>query len=309
MNHNVAAIVLHYNTFDDTKECIDSLIAAGFSESEIYLVDNGSPDSSGEALRSVFVGVRFQRCDRNLGYAAGNNYGVRSALADGFSFLLIVNNDIIVQPGFLQPLLDVLQGDNRCGVVTGKVLYRDSPRVINAAGGRFSKTLCTGVNLRIGEIDDDRSEQREIDFVPGMLVLLKREVVERVGFMDERFFLYFEDLEYSFRMKKYYKMSYTSRSVVFHKSGGGKRGKSYSEAYLYYYTRNRIWFFHQSVFPYRAYVLFFSILSCLHKSMVVVMGRSRDNTEMRIRKVAILWKGLFAGVRGEDAAKCPCSIV
>jgi Predicted glycosyltransferases len=303
MNHDVAAIVLHYNAFDDTKECIDSLIAAGFSQRAIYLVDNGSPDHSGEALRSAFSGVRFHRCVRNLGYAAGNNYGLRAALADGFSFLLIVNNDIVVQPGFLQPLLDILQSDDRCGAVTGKVLYRDSPSVINAAGGRFSKTLCTGVNLRIGELDSGRLEQSEIDFVPGMLMLLKREVVERVGFMDERFFLYFEDLEYSLRIMKYYKMSYTSRSVVFHKSGGGKRGKSYSEAYLYYYTRNRIWFFHQSAFPYRAYVLFFSLVSCLHKSIVVVMGTSHDNIDVRIRKLVILWKGLFAGARGEATAK------
>jgi GT2 family glycosyltransferase len=294
MNENVAAIVLNYNGFDETKECIESLVAAGFSLSAIYLVDNCSPDRSGEKLKQLFPEVKFSQVGYNSGYGAGNNYGIRKAVSDGFPFILIINNDVVVHPGFLQPLIGELRNREDVGAVTGKVLYKDLPHIINAAGGKFSKVLCMGINLRIGEYDDLRAEKKEIDFIPGMLILLKRDVIERVGLLDETYFLYFEDIDYSLRIKKLYKMIYTSASTVYHKSGGGIKGKMYTETYLYYYTRNRFWFFRKMHSGYTFYILIFSLLNCMQKSLIVLAGKSDD----RKRKLFSLWKGFFAGAFG-----------
>ncbi|MGA9407698.1 MAG: glycosyltransferase family 2 protein [Bacteroidota bacterium] len=299
MNEKVAAIVLNYNGFEETKECIESLKVAGFSSDSIYLVDNCSPDQSGEKLKQLFPPVNFSQCGYNSGYGAGNNYGIRKAFSDGFPYILIVNNDVVVEPGFLQPLIKELGDDDAVGAATGKVLYKKSPHIINAAGGKFSKLLCTGINLRIGEVDDHRAEKKDIDFIPGMLILLKREVIERVGLLDENYFLYYEDIDYSFRIKKLYKMTYTSASTVYHKSGGGIKGKMYSGTYLYYYTRNRFWFFREMPFGYSLYVFIFSLFNCLQKSMIVLGGKSNE----RKRKLIMLWSGFFAGAFGNKAKK------
>ncbi len=289
MNDTVAAIVLNYNGFDETKECIESLLAAGFSSTSIYLVDNCSSDRSGEKLKQVFPEVNYYQVGYNSGYGAGNNYGIRKAVFDGFPFILIVNNDVVVHPGFLQPLIEELRNHADIGAATGKVLYKNSPHIINAAGGKFSKIMCTGINLRIGEYDDHREEKKEIDFIPGMLILLKREVVERVGLLDEDYFLYFEDLDYSLRIKKFYKMIYTSASMVYHKSGGGIKGKMYTETYLYFYTRNRFWFFRDMFFGDAFYVLIFSFLNCMQKSLIVLGG----NSDQKGRKLFCAVEGFF----------------
>jgi len=299
MNEDVAAIVLNYNGFDETKECIESLVAAGFSLSAIYLVDNCSPDRSGEKLKQLYPGVKFCQVGYNSGYGRGNNCGIRSAVSDGFQFILIINNDVVVHPGFLQPLIRELRDRKDVGAVTGKVLYKNSPHIINAAGGKFSKVLCTGINLRIGEYDDLHAEKKEIDFIPGMLILLKREVIERVGLLDETYFLYFEDIDYSLRIKKLYKMIYTSASTVYHRSGGGIKGRMYTETYLYYYTRNRFWFFREMHSGYMFYVLILSFLSCMQKSLIVLAEKSDD----RKRKLFSLWKGFFAGASGRRVPK------
>lgn len=290
----VAAIVLNYNAYEETRECIESLVGAGFSLNAIYLIDNCSPDGSGKLLREMFSGVRYHRSSHNSGYAGGNNCGLRLALVDGFRYLLVINNDIVVQPGFLQPLLETFSLNKDVGAVTGKVLYKDTPDIINAAGGKLSKLLCTGASRRIGERNDDQIEKIEIDFIPGMLILLKREVVERVGFMNESFFLYFEDLEYSLRIHKLFRMMYTSASVVYHKSGGGMKGKAYTDRYLYYYTRNRLWFFREARFSYRLYVLLFSLVNCIHKS-VILLSINTFFLQFERKKLISLWKGFFAG--------------
>ena len=121
MNDTVAAIVLNYNGFDETKECIESLLAAGFSSTSIYLVDNCSSDRSGEKLKQVFPEVNYYQVGYNSGYGAGNNYGIRKAVFDGFPFILIVNNDVVVHPGFLQPLIEELRNHADIGAATGKV--------------------------------------------------------------------------------------------------------------------------------------------------------------------------------------------
>jgi GT2 family glycosyltransferase len=205
----------------------------------------------------------------NSGYGAGNNLGIRKAISDGYSSILIVNNDV-VPPGFLQPLIKGLYDQDGVGAVTGKVLYKDSTYVINADGGKFSWLLCIGINQRIGQVDNNDVEKKEIDFIPGMLMLLKRESIEWVRLMEENNFLYFEGIDYSLQIKKFYKMIYTSASIVYHKSGGGIRGKSYTKTYLYYYTRNRFWSFRNMSLGYRLYVFGyckdFSRKSCIHES-------------------------------------------
>lgn len=295
---SIAAIVLNYNGFENTFECINSLLQIESAELTIYLIDNASSDGSGEKLRLLFPHVRFSQLRENYGYAGGNNAGLKQAYADGFYYFLVVNNDIVVEKNFLQPMLKLIQENSHIGVVTCKVLYKDNPTIINAAGGRFSKFMCSGVNRKIGEINDGKIEVKEIDFIPGMLFLMRRDVIDKVGFINEKFFLYYEDLDYSFKIRDYFKMFYISEGRVYHRSGGGKRGKSYSDFYLYYHTRNRIWMFQGTSFFYQGYVILFSFLNVIMKTFIVLIeiDNLKNNWRSRLKKLKFLWLGFIHGL-------------
>jgi len=293
MKKQIAAIVLHYNGFQDTFECIESFKKN--ENVEIYIIDNASTDGSGLKIKDAFPEIKYFLQKKNLGYAAGNNFGLKKAIEDGFEYLLIVNNDVVVDESFLQPMLNEFESDYNVGVVTCKVLYKDNPTIINAAGGKFSKLLCTGVNLRIGTTDKNEVEVNDIDFIPGMIMLLKKNVIEKVGYMKEYFFLYFEDVEYSLRIKKYFKMRYTSKGKVFHSSKSGVRGKSYSSTYLFYHTRNRLWMFKGTSILYFIYTIVFTFINSFVKSIIVLLNRGNAG-DSKASKITQLWKGYFHGI-------------
>jgi GT2 family glycosyltransferase len=277
--------------------CIESLNKTIPDRVNLYLIDSASTDGSGERLKKLFPDVRYYRLDRNSGYAAGNNFGLRKAHEDGCRYFLIMNNDVTVKNDVLTPMLEVFRKDSSVGIVTCKVLYKDNPEIINAAGGGFSRFWCKGSNLRIGERDSNVVENKYVDFVPGVLVFIKREVLDIVGYMKEHYFMYLEDLEYSLRVKKHFKLYYTSEAVIYHKSGGGIRGKSYSETYLYYSTRNRLWLYKECFF-WRFDIILYSFINCTAKSLIICTGRLREKSTMgsSLQKMKKLWLGFLHGL-------------
>ncbi len=294
MFEEIAVIILNFNDAKKTVKCILSFLKAGILPNSIYLVDNNSSEQESRELYKSFNQIKFFQLKENNGYAAGNNFGINIALNDGYKYFLISNNDVIVNNNTVKVLSEELKKSDKTGVVTCKVLYKDSPNIINAAGGRFNKILCTGENLKIGNQNDNNLEIREIEFVPGMIFLIKKEVIQKIGLMREDFFMYFEDLEYSFRIKKYFKMIYTSETSVFHDSGGGLRGKSYSALYLYYYTRNRLKLFKSFNKIYYFYVVIFSLINAATKISIVL--KTDDKKQIKSIKIKNLIKGIWHGL-------------
>lgn len=296
MKKRIAVIILNYNGFDDTRECIESVLV-NKADLEIFLIDNASPDKSGERLHAAYPEIQYYQTGENAGYAKGNNYGITKALEQGFEYCLILNNDVVVEPGFYKPMLNIIDKDKTIGAVTCKVLYKHRPDMINAAGGHFSKLLCTGVNTGIGQRDEGKSETRDIEFIPGMIILISREAIQKVGLMKEHFFLYFEDLEYSFRIGREFRMVYTSAAKIYHKSGGGMRGSDYTSTYLFYHTRNRIWLFREKGGIYYLYVLLYSLINCAAKTVIILINnKTFTETSIVSKKLKNLWNGYFAGI-------------
>ncbi|MGD9488981.1 MAG: glycosyltransferase family 2 protein [Calditrichaceae bacterium] len=291
---SVAAIILNYNGYADTEACINSIQNIYGEQLSIYLIDNASTDGSGSKLKKRFSGVSFYELEENRGYAAGNNVGIQKALSDGFENFLVLNNDIILTEDILTPFLREFQSSPRVGVITCKVFFTGPKKIIYSAGGRFNKWICTGENLKIGESDDEITERKIIDFVPGAIFLIRKEVVENIGLMKEHFFMYYEDLEYAFRVNQMYKMVYISGVSVLHGCGGGKKGIDYSALYLYYHTRNRLWLFRERSFFYFIYVVLFTFVNCIWKTAVVLRagGLKKD----RLHKIKNLWNGYFHGL-------------
>ncbi len=291
----VTAVVLTYNEADDTIACVRSLLADNYPNLRVVIVDNGSTDGGLERIRRAFPAIEVIQRARNGGYASGNNAGIRFALRRQSDYVLISNSDVVVQKGFLTPLVDVAERAHDVGVVIGTIRYQANPEEIYYAAGKFSRLLCTGMNrTRRSSSAAQQDKTLDVTFVNGALLLFRKTVFETLGLFDERFFLYFDDLEFSRRYATRYRLVYTPKSIVFHKSGAGKGWKSYTESYLYYNTRNRYWVFASDPGWYRIYVSIFNILNAMAKTAVLVTNLF-SAPHKTARQLHALWRGVRDG--------------
>jgi len=216
----VMAVVLNWCNEEVSRACLTSLRVARFPGLEVLLVDNGSPDGSGERLRASFPEVGFLQTGANQGYAGGNNRGLERALAEGAYFVLIRNNDTVVDPDCVRHLVDAARqaGDRVAGVVP-KILFHDEPERIWYAGGHFSRLRGLGVHWREGEPDRGQEEPKDVTFMTGCCCLLSAGALRHVGGFAEGLFAYVEDAELSVRFSKAgYRMVYQPRARVLHHS-------------------------------------------------------------------------------------------
>jgi GT2 family glycosyltransferase len=295
----VCAIVLNWNAYDDTTECIESLKKIEYDNIKIIIVDNASTDGSGEKLSKTYLDISFLKLNHNGGYAAGNNAGILWGLQNGFDYFLVINNDTIVEPHFLTPLIETIEANPSIGIVTGKVLYYDQQKRIYSAGGYFSKLLCTGMNGKFKENDEALVYEemiQEISFVPGCMMLIRRIVFEDFGLFDEKYFLYFEDFEFSRRISTKYKLGYVPSSQIYHKSGGGTHWSNYTPTYLYYHSRNRIWVFRNGSIAYQTYVLLYSFLNAFAKTIMIMYLNYKETKIFPWKQIKAIRQGIIDGL-------------
>jgi GT2 family glycosyltransferase len=261
------------------------------------LVDNASSDGSGSDLGRTFPSIQLLRQGSNTGYAGGNNAGIRFALSQGAEYILVLNNDVVVDPHFLEPMIQVFHRFTDVGIATCLVYYQGQRKRVFAAAGRFSSILCTGIN-KGGYLFPNQytKHERLTDFACGVLMLIHRSVFEDVGLFDESYFMYFEDVEFSRRVIKSRNIAFTPFGIAYHKSGGGKGIRFYTELYLYFHTRNRIRAFQDDPIAYRGYVVVFTLLNTMMKS-VLILTRLFGHRSNAMRQLSALWKGLWEGIR------------
>ncbi|HJQ85831.1 MAG TPA: glycosyltransferase family 2 protein [Candidatus Binatia bacterium] len=200
---DVWIVVLNWNRRDDTLACLESLAKAELDGATVAVVDNGSHDGSVEAIRERFPDVRVVALPRNEGFAGGNNAGMQAALEAGAGAVLLLNNDTHVAPDFLQPLLEVLNGNARAAAVSGAVLRADSPSVLDVAylDIYFGHGLVhrRGVNALPGEGFD---AVKPVSAGIGCCLLIRAEALRRIGLLDERYFAYHEEVDWCFRVHR-----------------------------------------------------------------------------------------------------------
>ena len=222
----VHIIILTWNGKADTLECLISLQHLTYANARILVVDNASEDGTGEAVRNAFPGVEYLQNSSNLRFAGGNNAGIDYALHHGAEYVLLLNNDTIVEPEFLSHLIGIAAQRAAAGMFGPKIYYYHEPKRIWFAGGKIA--WWQGWLSHIGIREHDRGqydEIREVDFLTGCCLMVKREVVERIGKLDERFFLYGEDVDWCLRATRAgFKLLYVPSATLWHKlsvSAGG----------------------------------------------------------------------------------------
>jgi GT2 family glycosyltransferase len=239
MDH-VAVVVLSWNGRDDTLACLASLDKVEHEPLTTIVVDNGSTDGTSEAVRAAFPDVDIVRTEENLGFAEGNNVGMRRALELGADHVLVLNNDVEVDPRFVTPLVQEARRRGDAGALCSKILYMQPRDLIWFAGASFDpRSGYNGRQLGYRERDDGRFETVcETDRACGAAMLVSRPVLERVGLFDADLFFYSEDVDWSLRARRAgYKHYVVPASKLWHKVSVTSGGEN-SPTTLYYGVRN-----------------------------------------------------------------------
>jgi len=235
----VSIITINYNQADVTCSFLESSRRLTYPNYEIIIVDNGSKeDPTAKIEAGKYPNVKIILSKENLGFTGGNNLGIEAAKGDYF---FIVNNDTELTPNLLEKLLEPFAKDERIGVVCPKIRYYDQPDVIQYAGYN-SMNLYTGQAYPIGTHQVDTGQYNQsgpTHFAHGCAMLVKRAVVEKVGRFAEKFFLYYEELDWSQRIKDGgFVIYYQADALILHKESVSV-GKA-NPLKVYYMTRNRI---------------------------------------------------------------------
>lgn len=235
-------ILLNYNGYDDTVECVASLKDMGKIENgKIVVVDNCSTDNSYEQLMECFSAdpqVMVLQSGSNNGFSAGNNIGIRYALAENADFIWLLNNDTIVAKDCLTQLLQFSRQHPR-SLISGKIYEYDNPDVVTFYGGRISNRFYDGHHIAEGEQDSAMTmKPLQAEWLTGCCFFAPRSIFDQF-LLDERYFLYHEDMDYSLTMSKHgIEMWVTPEAKLWHK--GCASTKKINWVKNYYLHRNKL---------------------------------------------------------------------
>jgi GT2 family glycosyltransferase len=235
----VAVIVLNWNGKDDTLSCLKSVRAQSNVIVHTVLVDNASSDQSVAAVRESFPEVEVIESGANLGYAGGNNVGLEHALQRGFDYIFVLNNDTVLDPTCLAKLVADLKAHPNAAAAGPKALFMDSPTTIHFGGGVLTQRGVAD-HLGMGQQDGPQFFSGDSDWLTGCAILFRSRALKEIGLFESKFFLLFEDLDWSMRARKLgYKLRFAADARLWHK-GSASFGKPFSPSYWYYYSRNNL---------------------------------------------------------------------
>jgi len=226
MSPKVVIIVLNWNRKQDSLKCLRSLQQIEYPNYEVLFVDNGSDDDSVACVSRQFPEIHIIKNHKNLGYAEGNNVGIRWALEKDADYIFLLNNDTIVDRNILNCLVSASEQNREIGIVGPKIYYSGAKNRLYSAGGNIN--FREFVVKPKGYNQEDRGqfdEIAEVDFIVGCGLLIKRKVIEEIGLLDPIYFSYFEDVDWCIRAKdREYKIIYVPKAKMWHRVAASSGG-------------------------------------------------------------------------------------
>ncbi|WP_026946220.1 glycosyltransferase family 2 protein [Algoriphagus marincola] len=244
-NPSVAIILVNWNGLEFTRACLTSLEKVDYSDFQVILVDNASQNPEGKVLKKEFPKTLLLENEQNLGFAGGNNVGIRKALEIGFSHLMLLNNDTLLEPDFLGKMMLAFSKNPKLGLLQPMICFLDEPEKIWSAGGKWVSWLARAKTLGDRKsLKTYRISSTQLDWTTGCCMLLSREAILHSGLLNEQYFAYFEDVEWSLRIRNQgFEIGLVPEAKIYHEAGGSSK-KSHSEGTLsarvfYYHVRNQ----------------------------------------------------------------------
>lgn len=235
----ISIITVNFNQAEVTQECLHSLRKISYTNTEIFVVDNAS-DLNQRIDPSEFPEVTFLQSEKNLGFAGGNNLAIEKAKGD---FILLLNNDTIVPTDFLQPLIQTFKDHPDAGIVSPKIIYFNSNNLIQYAGTvAINPITCRGRTIGYKATDNGQyNMEYKTDLSHGACMLIKREVFEKIGLLESKYFLYYEEYDFCEMAKRAgFTIYFNGLSHILHKESVSVGKLSPLKAY--YMAKNRVLF-------------------------------------------------------------------
>ncbi len=239
----VTIVILHFKGTSCVVGCVGSLNKVTYQNYDIIVVHNGPEDN---ALRDTIITasqhvITIINTGENLGFARGNNIGIKQALKDGAEYVLLLNDDTEVSSDFLTKLIEFAEKQQDVGMLGPRICLYGQPEQIWFAGARFEQKTCEMIASEFGQTGKSKNvEIVESDYVTGCALLVKRKVVEKIGLLDERFFLYWEDVDWGLRCTEAgFKNIMVTDSLIWHKPSSSSGGID-SLPRVYHKARSRL---------------------------------------------------------------------
>jgi hypothetical protein len=304
MDKRVAIILLNWNSYECTRDCLESLKAMSNEDYDIILVDNNSKDHSGDKLASEYPNLIHLQLYNNLGFTGGNNAGINYSINHNYQYTLLLNNDTFVEPDFLSILVSYLDENPGTGAIQPKIYFNHNRKLLWNGGSWFNPWTGNDYVEGTGKPSSKTSENlKEPDWLTGCALMIRNDVIRKIGLLDESLFMYYEDVDYSFRIKKAgYSLMYHPKSVIYHIAGASTRAlKKGKEGFLspvvhYYLVRNRIWFLKKYLRPVHIITAAIMVSGYLTGALTYFLLRGR------FEKLKTVIKAIRDGLKGNMAS-------
>ena len=294
----VIVAILNYCGGHIVRQCIESVISSAYKNYEVLVIDNNSTDTSLSDIRCHFPFIPIVVNDSNRGTAAGYNICLKAALARGGDYILLLNNDIILDAHCITELIRVAEVKSDTGAVGGRIFFLDHPRMTWSFGGRINPLLCTTRHITekfpAGTV-------LTVDYIPAAVLLLPVASLKTIGWFDERYFMYYEDVDFGYRINQCGLKNYvTENAIAWHKVGSRKG--EYNITTTYYPIRNKMLFARCrlnfiSGMIFWQYLPFFLIAKCT----LIILGkmfRRRRHSLVRIKYLLFAVSDFWSGISG-----------
>ncbi len=297
---SIAVILVNWKKYNLTSKCIESLNKSNYKNFKIILVDNEYSEKSLIELKNKHKELLVFKEKNNLGFAGGNNIGIRYALENDYDYIMLLNNDTEVKENFILPLVERIEKDHFLGAVQPLILNFSNKSIIWNAGGKLNKFLgLTSTRLNNNKLNSSIVFDDYTDWISGCGILIKSEIVKKIGLLDEKFFTYYEDVDWSLRMKSLgYDLGFVKESIIYHHGSSSSKNKKNTGGLIsskihYFNIRNHILLLkkHKNLFNFFG-IIFFQIIKITSYIFYFLI-------RFRFNKLTMVLKGLKHGLNNK----------
>ena len=297
---SIAVILVNWKKYNLTSNCINSLNKSNYKNFKIILVDNEYSEKSLIDLKNKHKELIVFKEKNNLGFAGGNNIGIRYALENDYDYIMLLNNDTEVKENFILTLVERMEKNLFLAAVQPLILNFSNKSIIWNAGGKLNKFLgLTSTRLNNNKLNSSIVFDDYTDWISGCCILIKSEILTKVGLLDEKFFNYYEDVDWSLRMKNLgYDLGFVKESIIYHHGSSSSKNKKNKEGVIsskihYFNIRNHILLLkkHKNLFNFFG-IVFFQIIKITSYIFYFLI-------RFRFNKLTMVLKGLKHGLNNK----------